>query len=580
MTDGTATDTDAGDTGVEEGEDSDTVVGGSEDTVYASEIEGRQYRSTSYLPLPYDELETVDDAGDDEEFPDGDGRFRLTDLPRVPRLRHLVGPSAIMLGASLGSGETLFWPGLIVDSDWRLYWVFWVTVLTQFFINTELQRWTLATGESIFRAFERLHALVPAALLVGGLVSLGWPGWAATAAQVGATAFGLDGWKPLGIGLMVLIWLSYQLSAILYEVVERAQFVLVVVSLASAAALVVVVGSIGELSGMPAGAVSFGSLSENRDVAVLLGGIAFAGAGGYLNLSQSLWVREKGYGMGRYQGRLRNPFIDEEDEPIHRDGFSFRPTELNLRRWRAWWRVVQAEHLATFVVGLLTAATLLMTVASDVAGGSEATGLALWLQVIVPQLGGVGRTLVFVVLFVALFTTEYAIVESFVRNSADVIYELYGREAGWDQSNIFLALLTAFVGWGIAIILLPFQEPFFLLVVGAAMSGVIMWPYTVLTLLLNTTRLPTHLRPGWGRILAMWWSSSFIGYFSILLIGRTLALDFGVTVFAVDAAILGSAPGGYVLWTGYLAVQTYAVYRSARGRLDAPLPMLVRGILP
>ncbi|WP_327053626.1 Nramp family divalent metal transporter [Halomicrococcus gelatinilyticus] len=570
MTDETVTDTDAGDTVVEEGED----------RVYASEVEGRQYRSTSYLPLPYDDLETVDDAGDDEEFPDGDGRFRLTDLPRVPRLRHLVGPSAIMLGASLGSGETLFWPGLIVDSDWRLYWVFWVTVLTQFFINTELQRWTLATGESIFRAFERLHGLVPAALLVGGLVSLGWPGWAATAAQVGATAFGLDGWKPLGIGLMVLIWLSYQLSAILYEFVERAQFVLVVVSLVSAAALVVVVGSIGELSGMPAGAVSFGSLSENRDVAVLLGGIAFAGAGGYLNLSQSLWVREKGYGMGRYQGRLRNPFIHEEDEPIHRDGFGFRPTELNLRRWRAWWRVVQAEHLVTFAVGLLTAATLLMTVASDVAGGSGATGLALWLQVIVPQLGGVGRTLVFVVLFVALFTTEYAIVESFVRNSADVIYELYGREAGWDQSNVFLALLTAFVAWGIAIILLPFQEPFFLLVVGAAMSGVIMWPYTVLTLLLNTTRLPTHLRPGWGRILAMWWSSSFIGYFSILLIGRTLALDFDVAVFAVDAAILGSAPGGYALWVGYLAVQVYAVYRSTRGRLDAPLPMVVRGILP
>ena len=570
MTGGTATDTDA----------DDTVSKESGDEVYASEVEGRQYRSTSYLPLPYDELETVDVVDDAEDAPDGDGRFRLTDLPRVPRLRHLVGPSAVMLGASLGSGETLFWPGLVVDSDWGLYWVFWVTVLTQFFINTELQRWTLATGESIFRAFERIHAFVPAALLVGGLVSLGWPGWAATAAQVGATAFGLDGWKPLGIGLMVLIWLSYQLSAVLYEVVERAQFVLVVVSLVGAAALVVVVGSIGELSGMPAGAMSVGSFSGNRDVAVLLGGIAFAGAGGYLNLSQSLWVREKGYGMGRYQGRLRNPFIDEESEPIHRDGFTFRPTELNLRRWRAWWRVVQAEHLVTFAVGLLTAATLLMTVASDVAGGADATGLALWLQVVVPQLGGVGTTLVYVVLFVALFTTEYAIVESFVRNSADVIYELYGREAGWDQSNIFLALLTAFVAWGIAIILLPFDEPFFLLVVGAAMSGVIMWPYTVMTLLLNTTRLPPHLRPGWGRILAMWWSSSFIGYFSVLLIGRTVAFDFGVSVFAVDAAILGSAPGGYALWTAYLTVQVYAVYRSARARLDAELPMLVRGILP
>ncbi len=536
--------------------------------VYASAVEGQQYRGTSYMPMPYDELE---DAPDTTDYPDqGEGGgFKLLDLPRVPKVSHVVGPSAIMLGASVGSGETLFWPVLVAQSGWALYWAFWIGVLTQFFVNTELQRWTIATGESVFRAFGRVHRLWPLFFLLAGLVSLGWPGWAAGAAQVGAWAFGFADWKPLGIALMLLIFLSYQLSPVMYNVVEGAQFVLVVVSILAAVALAVVTGSVGQLSNVPAGAVSIGTIPAGTDLAVFLGGLAFAGAGGYLNLSQSLWVREKGYGMGNYQGRLKNPLIGDDPEPIQRNGFTFEPTEENLRRWRGWWRVVQLEHLLTFVVGLLIVATVLMTVAAKFAAGTDVTGIDMWLEVIYPQLSSGGALLVPFVLFVALFTTEYAIVESFVRNSADIIYESHGRQAGWSLPTIFLVTLTAFTAWGVLIILLPFEQPFFLLVVGAAMSGVMMWPYIALTLLINTTRLPRHLQPGWPRVVAMWWATGFFGYFSTLLIGRTLAENFGVAVARTEPAIVGSAPGGYALWAVFVLVQGYTVVRTIRAKRRA-----------
>jgi hypothetical protein len=552
--------------------------------VYASEVEGKQYRGTSYMPMPYDDL---DEAPDSTEYPDTGtgGSFKLLDLPRVPKLSHVVGPSAIMLGASVGSGETLFWPVLVAQNGWALYWAFWIGVLTQFFVNTELQRWTIATGESIFRAFGRVHRLWPVFFLLAGFVSLGWPGWAASAAQVGSWAFGLGDWKPLGIGLMLLIFVSYQLSPLMYNVVERAQFVLVVVSIFGAVALAVVTESVGQLATLPAGAVAVGTIPPGTDIAVLLGGLAFAGAGGYLNLSQSLWVREKGYGMGNYQGRLKNPLIGEEPEPIQRDGFVFSPTPENLRRWRGWWRVVQLEHFLTFVVGLLVVATVLMTVAAKFAAGTETTGIAMWTDVVVPQLSGAGAVLVPLVLFVALFTTEYAIVESFVRNSADIIYEAHGRQAGWELPTIFLVTLTAFTGWGIAIILLPFEQPFFLLVVGAAMSGVMMWPYIALTLVINTTRLPRHLQPGWARILTMWWATGFFGYFSTLLVGRTLSRDFGVAVFETSSTVVGSAPGGYLLWASFVLVQAYTVVRTIQAKrqatgLDAAERDAARGWLP
>ncbi|WP_129115625.1 Nramp family divalent metal transporter [Halegenticoccus tardaugens] len=555
------------------------------ESIYASEIEGRQYRGTWYLPLPYDRLAR---APETDEYPDrgSGGAFRIAELPRVPRVRHVVGPSAIMLGASLGSGETLFWPVLVAQHGWGLYWAFAVGVLTQFFINTELQRWTVATGESVFRSFGRVHALWPWVFLAAGFVSLGWPGWAAGAAQVGTTALGLGGttvgalgvelasWKVLAVALMLVIWLSYHLSAVMYNAVEAFQVGLLFVAIGAALLLAVFTGSLGELGNVPAGALDAKAFPPGMDIAVFLGGLAFAGAGGYLNLSQSLWVREKGYGMGNYQGRVKNPLIGEDPEPIERDGFIFRPTRLNLRRWRGWWRVIQLEHLLTFVVGLLIGATVLMSVSVHHAPGTTANAIDMWLVQIAPQFGGLARLLIFVVLFVALFTTEYAIVESFVRNSADALFESYGRNAGWNLSRIFWLLLTGFTLWGIFIILffsasLARGGPFFFLVVGAAMSGAMMWPYTALTLVVNTTRLPEHLQPGWTRVAAMWWASGFYGYFTVLLVGDTLATLFGSSALSTSAGVLGSGPGGLALWGVFVVAQAYAILRSIVGKRAA-----------
>ncbi|ELY61196.1 Nramp family divalent metal transporter [Natronolimnohabitans innermongolicus] len=547
-----------------------------DDDVYVDDEDATGYRASTYVPVAYDNLEV---APEDETAPERGtgGRFRLLDLPKVPRVGHLVGPSAIMLGASLGSGETLFWPGLIAQYGWALYWAFWIGVLTQFVINTEIQRWTLLTGESVFRAFDRVHPVWPLVFLGLGLVSLGWPGWAASAAEVGASGIGiggydltvgryeLPGWRAFGIVLMIVVWLTYQLTPLMYNIVERIQLALVALTSVLALVLFLVAGAFPELGSVPGGAVSFGSLPPETEIAAFLGGVAFAGAGGYLNLSQSLWVREKGYGMGKYQGRVKNPLIGDEPEPVQRDGFFPRPTERNRKRWTAWWRVARLEHFLTFVVGLLAVSTAMMAIAAQYAAGTDRDAVSMWLYEIVPQLSVLGGVLVYLVLFVALFTTQYAIIESFVRNSADVIYEAYGREAGWNLSRIFWGLLTVFVLWGIAILALPIpvENPFGLLVVGAAMSGLMMWPYTALILLINSLRLPDHVSPGWIRVVAMWWASSFFGYLSVLLLGLTLEHDFGLTAFRTEIGVVGSAPGGYLLWLVFLGVQAYVIWKSA-----------------
>src|SRR5688500_1015863 len=115
--------------------------------------EGRAYRDGVYHPL---DEERVAEAPEDAMHPAvGHGRpFRAVNaVPRVPRLRHLIGPSVIALGMGLGAGEFLLWPNLITVNGYGIWWLFCVGVVTQFFVIREITRWTVATGDSDFAWF-------------------------------------------------------------------------------------------------------------------------------------------------------------------------------------------------------------------------------------------------------------------------------------------------------------------------------------------------------------------------------------------------------------------------------------------
>jgi hypothetical protein len=91
----------------------------------------------------------------------------------------------IALGVSIGSGEFLLGPAAFVQHGLSLLWVVVVAVTLQTIFNTEVMRYTLATGEPVFTGFMRtrpsstLWACVYAALY---FLQVGWPAWAGTAA--------------------------------------------------------------------------------------------------------------------------------------------------------------------------------------------------------------------------------------------------------------------------------------------------------------------------------------------------------------------------------------------------------------
>src|SRR3972149_3016511 len=77
------------------------------------------------------------------------------ELPAPWPLRKLIGPSFIILGVGLGSGELILWPYLSSNFGLGIIWAALLGITFQFFINMEIERYTLITGESIFVGLTR-----------------------------------------------------------------------------------------------------------------------------------------------------------------------------------------------------------------------------------------------------------------------------------------------------------------------------------------------------------------------------------------------------------------------------------------
>ena len=75
--------------------------------------------------------------------------------PSRPTGASWLGPSILLLGLSLGSGEFVLWPYITYKFGFVVFWACMVGVLTQYFINMEIERWTLATGETAVTGFCR-----------------------------------------------------------------------------------------------------------------------------------------------------------------------------------------------------------------------------------------------------------------------------------------------------------------------------------------------------------------------------------------------------------------------------------------
>src|SRR3989338_5726921 len=85
----------------------------------------------------------------------------MTSLKSPPSIWKTLGPSFILLGLALGSGELILWPYLTANYGLGLLWGGLLGISFQYVLNTEAMRYTLAWGESVFVGLRKLSILIP-----------------------------------------------------------------------------------------------------------------------------------------------------------------------------------------------------------------------------------------------------------------------------------------------------------------------------------------------------------------------------------------------------------------------------------
>lgn len=562
--------------------------------------EGARYRDGVYRPV----LEPLPDAPRTAEFPEpgaGPPFLHLDDVPRVPRLRDVVGPSVIALGMGLGAGEFLLWPNLIAANGFSIWWLFWVGVLTQVVVIGEIERWSLATGESIFTGMARLtrRPFWPWFFLVATLVSFFWPGWASqsadfTRATVNAVAGyeALPRWEPLALAMLAFIWCALALSKIVYNALEKFEIALVLLFFPLLVIALMAAGVVpADLAALAKGAVSIGSapadLLSGQQFPTLLIAVAYAGSGGTLLLAQSLWIRDKGFAMGAYQGRIAG--IRGENEPLEDRGYAFsaaNPTAL--ARFRAWMGLAERELAWTFAVPILISVviTTLLVAATvgterpDLAG--NLSGMVLEQAAFLRARGGTWIEAAFLMGgAMVLFSTQVGIVDTVTRISGDIFYDRVGRHRpGWTLKRVFLLFLTAFVLASMAVIVAAWVggesvdalQPNFLVLIAGPFTIASMYCFAAVITVLNTRHLPAPLRmPRW-KLLGMYWAIILWGWFTAEQVSRTI-LQFGLGLSGADVTSVTFHPvraAAYLLW---LASLGWVVARTAGpGFRQSPAP--------
>jgi hypothetical protein len=445
----------------------------------------------------------------------------VRELPAPPRsIWKIIGPGVVGAGVGLASGEFILWPYISSQVGLVFLWAAFVGVTIQFFLNMEIERYTLATGETALTGFSRYwrHWGLFFAILIY-FANL-WPGWATSSATLMTYLFGGGDPVPIAIAILVLVGAALTLAPVVYDALERVIFlkVAVIAIFFVVAAITAITAEAAEQVGKTV--TSFGTFPGQLDFAVLLGALAFAGAGGGQNLCQSNWIRDKRYGMGQYVPRLVSPITGKE-EAAPGTGFVFEPTDENLSRWRAWWKFANLEQLCTFVlITVLTITFTSMLAYSTVFGQEGLTDDISFLEVegnrlsdlagswLGPLFWGIGAF--------SLLAASMGIVDYTSRVAADTLKVNYLRNSKLSESRLYFRLVWGLVILGCLILLIGLDQPLILLVISACVGGVMMFVYSILLLIMNRRSLPAAIRPRGYRVAVLLFSAAFFGVLSVI----------------------------------------------------------------
>lgn len=449
---------------------------------------------------------------------------KTADLPPPPVFKHLLGPSFILLGLGLGSGELILWPHLAVNFGLGIMWGAVLGITLQFFMNMEIERYALARGESIFVGFARKSRLLPVWFILSTIIPWMWPGIIASASLLFGTLFGIKNTNFLGIALLLLIGIALTLGPILYKTQEFFQKYLILVSFPFILFLTIYLANGEHWLALTKGLVGLGDgyffLPKGISLASFLAAFAYAGAGGNLNLAQSFYIKEKGFGMGKYSGKITS-ILTGKEEKITLEGTTFACNPNSVDCFKKWWKLINVEHFLVFwLTGLAT--ILLLSLLAYTTTFGETAGVSFLIQesLMIGQRTYTFFGSIFIAVGAAmLFSTQFGVLDTTSRILTENLSLVSKRffPPNHLRRNFYLFLWIQII-LGILILALNLAEPLTLVIIGAVLNALAMFVHIGLTIWTNLTILEKPIRPSLLRLGIMLLAFVFFGGFSLFTI--------------------------------------------------------------
>ncbi|KKR37871.1 MAG: hypothetical protein UT72_C0030G0001, partial [Candidatus Woesebacteria bacterium GW2011_GWB1_40_101] len=402
--------------------------------------------------------------------------------PQAPRFRQLLGPSFILLGLGLGSGEIILWPYLTSNFGMGIIWGAVLGITLQFFINMEIERYSLVRGESIFVGFARKLKWAPYWFIFSTFAGFAWPGIVAASAKLVGEAMGFSEMHLIAIAMLILMGVVLTLGPVLYKTMERFSMILI---------------------GLGVPAIFFLTLylAGSIDWAALFKGMIGIGEG-YKFLPAKIPIAS---------------FLAAFEE-IKLEGARFEMTKNNLEKFKNWWRLVNWEHLIVFWGAGVFSICLLALLAYVSAYGVTTPGAGIDFVVFEAQSIGASIAPIFGTFFLVvgglmLFSTQMTVMDATSRIMSENL--LIIKRDNWQPKSlpkIYYSFLWAQILVGIIIFMTDLKEPLFLLTLGAVINAGAMFVHIGLTTFLNLTTLEKEVYPSALRIIVMVLAFAFFGY--------------------------------------------------------------------
>lgn len=419
------------------------------------------------------------------------------DFPKVGNFWKMLGPSFLILAMGLGSGEVILWPYLVSKYGMGVAWGALLGITMQFFMNMEIERYALIKGESVFVGLYRKFRWTAVWFILSTFIGFGLPGIISASAKIIGTVFGVSEFKYIAMAMLVLIGVLLTASRTVYKSMENITKFLILFCVPLVFVLAVLTSDADTWRALWSGLVGIGDgyffLPAGISIATFLAALAYSGAGGNLNLTQSVYIKEKGYGMGAYSQKISGLLRSRTGEKINLEGVGFEDTEENKRNFLNWWKLINKEHLLVFWFMGIVSMILLMVLSFNTTYGIG-VGLS-GIDFVIAQgevvggiLGSVWGVGLLAILGVLLFQTQLGIVDSTSRIMGECLaLTVTGlkKDKEVNLSAYYFGFVWSQILFGVTLFLLNIYEPKTLIVLGAVINAFAMVVHTLLVRILN-----------------------------------------------------------------------------------------------